>query len=554
MIRIRRLVLLAAALLALGGAVTTGAFTGGDEAVRGVYLDPADTPNGQQYAEIGSDGEFRLNVSNLNPHSTSVVDDVFVIGTDHDEARVWIEDDEPRVDFYRMDGRESVESSSDPVVVTDDDPVLVGLEVTSGNKGVVMESITLHATIPDQQREGGTGGGGDGSEGSTPTETDTPTDTETPTPDDTATDTDTPTPDDGGPSDGGAPSGGDGSSDGGAPPDGGEATQTETATPDDGEPSDGEAPSDGSEDSDTPTPTDTATPDVGTPADGGTTTATDTPTPTETRTVAGGGAPGTALRVVNVTVTPESPGVGEEITVTVVVANTGSETGTRTVEIRVGGEVIATETVTLEPGERRTISGTVSFDRPGAYEVAVLDETRTITVAEADGSPLEVGSLGSALLGLLLVLGAALALFAFWRRGEPDFVVTTDEDSWSSFELEAVAGAATVVTDDEGRTRLAFDVGRDGGTLDPAFSVRNVVAEAAGLRVVAVDAEGNAVTDGVRVEATDGADLTAFPTAADAPGVLDEGEEIAVRVVFADADAVEAVATLRVERGPAEFD
>jgi hypothetical protein len=501
----------------MGAVVATGAFTSGDEAVRGVYLDPADTPNGDQYAEITADGEFRVDISNLNPHSTSVVDDVFVIGTDHDEARVWIEDDEPRVDFYRMADRASVEASNDPVVVTDDDPVLVGLEVASGNKGVVMESITLHATIPDRQREGGTGGSGDdGSGGSTPTETDTPTpgdtptDTETPISGDTPTDTDAPssgdtptdtqTPGDGDPSDGGAPSGGGAPSDGGAPPDGSEAT------------------------------------------------------PTDTDTVAGGGAPGTDLQVVNVSVTPESPGVGEEITVTVVVENGGSTAESRTVEIRAVGGVIATETVTLGPGERRTVSGTVSFDRAGSYGVAVLDETRTVTVAEADGSPLEVGSLGSAVLGLLLVLGAGLALLALWRRGEPDFVVTTDEDSWSSFELETAAAEATAVTDDEGRTRLRFDVGRDGGTLDPAFSVRNVVAEAAGLRVVAVDAEGNAVTGGVRVEAPDGTDLTAFPTAADAPGVLAGGEDVGVRVVFVDADAVETVATLRVERGPAEFD
>ena len=92
MIRLRHAVLVAAAVFALGAVVATGAFSGGDQAVRGVYLTPADTDNGQRYASVDDAGQIELSMTALNPDATSIAENVFLIGTDLEQAQVWIED------------------------------------------------------------------------------------------------------------------------------------------------------------------------------------------------------------------------------------------------------------------------------------------------------------------------------------------------------------------------------------------------------------------------------------------------------------------------------
>ncbi|NLV09714.1 hypothetical protein GOC74_07200 [Halomicrobium mukohataei] len=527
----KRLLVAAFTCLALGAVVATGAFTTGDEAVRGVYLDPADTANGEQYAEIGPDGQLRVEISNLNPDSRTVVDDVFVLGTDLAEASVWIEDDRSAVDFYRMDTGASVEDETDPVTLTDGESVRIGFVVESGTPGIVMESITLRGAIPDETSEGGTGGGdtgggtgggdtgggtGGGDTGGPPAATETPTDTPTPTetPGDNATDTATTTDTAGSGTGGGTGGGSTGGSTGGG-------TTGDTATPtDDG----------------------TATP------------GTATPTPTQTE-VGGGGQPTDAstagIEVVGLTTDPESPTVGETVTVTATVENRGTDTATRTIEIRGGGGAIASETVTLEPGERTTVSGTVTFDAPGSYEIQGQNESVTVTVDEQSQSPLEIGGFAPALLGGLVLLAAGLVLFVLWRSDDADFVVVLADESPPTLELVGDGSATVSETDDE-RTILGYDV-PDGETvtLDPAFTIRNTAASAASVRVVAVDEEGAPVTDGVTVQSADGDDVTEFPDDDTSPNAIPAGGSLAVRLVL-EADAVEEIATLRVETADSE--
>jgi len=515
------------ALLVVGAfaiATTTGAFTTGDEAVRGVYLDPADTANGEQYAEIGPDGQLRVEISNLNPDSRTVVDDVFVLGTDLAEASVWIEDDRSAVDFYRMDTGASVEDETDPVTLTDGESVRIGFVVESGTPGIVMESITLRGAIPDETSEGGTGGGtgggdtgggtGGGDTGGPPAATETPTDTPTPTetPGDNATDTATTTDTAGSGTGGGTGGGSTGGSTGGG------------------------------------TTGDTATPTAST-GDGTATPGTATPTPTQTE-VGGGGqptdAPTAGIEVVGLTTDPESPTVGETVTVTATVENRGPDTTTRTVEIRGGGGVIASETVTLEPGERTTVSGTTTFDAPGSYEIQGQNESVTVAVGEQSQSPLEIGGFAPALLGGLVLLAAGLVLFVLWRSDDADFVVVLADESPPTLGLVGDGSATVSETDDE-RTILGYDV-PDGETvtLDPAFTIRNTAASAASVRIVAVDEEGAPVTDGVTVQSADRDDVTEFPDDDTSPNAIPAGGSLAVRLVL-EADAVEAIATLRVE-------
>jgi len=376
MIRYRRLLLVAATIVALGAVVTTGAFTGGDQAASGVYLSPAETDNGQRYASLDSAGQLTIEVTNLNPESTSTIDSVFTVHTTRETTELWIEDGEPAVTFYRIDTGTPIESEDDAVVLSGDETALVGLEVETGTEHVVLERITIHAAVPDSsdpaasETETATDTVTETVE--TPTETGTPTATETETPtEDETTETETPT-----------------------------ATETTTET----ETTEGETTV-----PETPTATVTATPvdtERGTPTDSGGT------EPTET--------PPAQIEVVSLETTPENPRVDQQITVTGTFENVGGSERTVTLELRADGEIIASEQVTLAPGERGTITGTVTFDRPGAYEVALGNSSITVDVDVADDSLVETGGFAlPVLIGVLVVL-TGLLLVAYRRRDDEE--------------------------------------------------------------------------------------------------------------------------------------
>jgi hypothetical protein len=303
-----------------------------------------------------------IEVTNLNPESTSTIDSVFTVHTTRETTELWIEDGKPAVTFYRMDTGAPIESEDDAVVLSEDETALVGLEVETGTKHVVLKRITVHAAVPDSS---------DPAASETETATDTVTETvETPTEDET-TETETPT-----------------------------ATGTTTET----ETTEGETTV-----PETPTATVTATPvdtEPGTPTDSGGT------EPTET--------PPAQIEIVSLETTPENPRVGQQITVTGIFENVGRSERTVTLELRADGEVIASEQVTLAPGERETITGTVTFDRPGAYEVALGDSSITVDVDAADDSLVETGGFAlPVLIGVLVVL-AGLLLVAYRRRDDEE--------------------------------------------------------------------------------------------------------------------------------------
>lgn len=369
MIRYRRLLLVAATIVALGAVVTTGAFTGGDQAASGVYLNPAETDNGQRYASLDSAGQLTIEVTNLNPESTSTIDSVFTVHTTRETTELWIEDGKPAVTFYRMDTGAPIESEDDAVVLSEDEAALVGLEVETGTKHVVLERITVHAAVPDSS---------DPAASETETATDTVTETvETPTEDET-TETETPTAT-------------------------GTTTETETT---EGETTVPETPT---ATETTVEPTVTATPvdtEPETPTDSGGT------EPTET--------PPAQIEVVSLETPPENPRVGQQITVTGIFENVGGSERTVTLELRADGEVIASEQVTLAPGERGTITGTVAFDQPGAYEVALGNSSITVDVDVADDSLVETGGFAlPVLIGVLVVL-TGLLLVAYQRRDDEE--------------------------------------------------------------------------------------------------------------------------------------
>lgn len=87
---------------------------------------------------------------------------------------------------------------------------------------------------------------------------------------------------------------------------------------------------------------------------------------------------------------PERVSPGESVPVEVTVRNEGTADASRTVTVALGNAT-GTRTVSLAPGERRTV--TVTFDplAPGRYPLSVAGTTATVTVA--DGPTLLIGSI-----------------------------------------------------------------------------------------------------------------------------------------------------------------
>jgi len=160
-------VALALAVLCSGAVATAAAFTDGDEVVDGseVYLDAADSENGEQYVQIDGNDEVRLQFDTLPPGSQTRVDDLFVIGfagyEDSDAATtVQLESTDDRLTLTRMDTGESFGSGT--VELQPGESVLFGAVVSTDAQSF-SSSIELEVDVPDT--DGGSSGGGTGGAG-----------------------------------------------------------------------------------------------------------------------------------------------------------------------------------------------------------------------------------------------------------------------------------------------------------------------------------------------------------------------------------------------------
>ena len=76
---------------------------------------------------------------------------------------------------------------------------------------------------------------------------------------------------------------------------------------------------------------------------------------------------------------------GESAEASATVENEGDADGTETVELRVDGEVDATQSVSLDAGESETVTFDRTFQDAGEYEIAIANETAgTLTVEERE--------------------------------------------------------------------------------------------------------------------------------------------------------------------------
>jgi len=110
----------------------------------------------------------------------------------------------------------------------------------------------------------------------------------------------------------------------------------------------------------------------------------------------------------------ESIAPGENVDVTATVANTGGSTGEFTAELAVGGTVLETRSVRLNPGETTTITFTRTFDQAGVYEIEVSGASAgALDVSSSGGAGTEaverqLQSPATGVVGLSFVAGALL--------------------------------------------------------------------------------------------------------------------------------------------------
>ncbi len=120
-------------------------------------------------------------------------------------------------------------------------------------------------------------------------------------------------------------------------------------------------------------------------------------------------------------IVPTEVDIGEVVTISVLVTNTGGQAGSYTIALNVEGVVEATWEVTLDAGVSETVIFTTTVDVAGIYSIDVDGLTGSFTVKEElvplipFNWPLFGGIVGGIVAGLLVITGV-LALIANRRR------------------------------------------------------------------------------------------------------------------------------------------
>jgi hypothetical protein len=122
------------------------------------------------------------------------------------------------------------------------------------------------------------------------------------------------------------------------------------------------------------------------------------------------------FEVSDLVVSPGEVVEGESVNVTVKVTNVGEEEGTHTVDLKVDGLVVDSETVTLAGGASATVSFSVTKTTVGSYTVKVGDLTGSFTVTAPPTVSIWLSP--GYIAGILIIISAAIAsVYALYRRG-----------------------------------------------------------------------------------------------------------------------------------------
>ena len=81
--------------------------------------------------------------------------------------------------------------------------------------------------------------------------------------------------------------------------------------------------------------------------------------------------PAVEFKVTNLVISPSEVQVGNPVEISCLVENIGTETGERTIICKVDGEIMAEQSVTLNPGESKVVSFEVTPTVAKSYSVSV---------------------------------------------------------------------------------------------------------------------------------------------------------------------------------------
>jgi hypothetical protein len=123
-----------------------------------------------------------------------------------------------------------------------------------------------------------------------------------------------------------------------------------------------------------------------------------------------------SFKVSDLNISPESVKIGEDVTITVKVTNTGGEKGSYTVTLKIDGEVEDEEAVTLNSAEAKNVSFDVSTSQEGTFDVDVDGLGGSFTVTKSSETE-EKPSGGGGIPGFpyeSIVLGVILGVIVLW--------------------------------------------------------------------------------------------------------------------------------------------
>ena len=122
-----------------------------------------------------------------------------------------------------------------------------------------------------------------------------------------------------------------------------------------------------------------------------------------------------AFTVSALTISPSQVSVGEEVSISVTVTNTGDLEGAYEITLKIDGVVENAENVTLAGGENRQVMFTISEDIEGTYNVEVGGQTGAFTVVKPTpaptGWPLIIG-----IIVVATAIGISAVLYVRRRR------------------------------------------------------------------------------------------------------------------------------------------
>ncbi|MDB9234432.1 PGF-pre-PGF domain-containing protein [Halorubrum ezzemoulense] len=152
------------AVLVSGAVIGTGAVDGVFEdaddveiADDEVVLQPADSPEGDVYAELDDSGDLRVDIDNVNDLATTRVNNVFTATYNgEEEARVHFEDVGDDVTIYDMETGDPVESEANASILTPENDARtfgVDIEADENAEAVEISDITVIARAVNPQFE-----------------------------------------------------------------------------------------------------------------------------------------------------------------------------------------------------------------------------------------------------------------------------------------------------------------------------------------------------------------------------------------------------------------